>query len=394
MRKLPSPRAFVRGFLLVLPLLTVALIPFGCNLGTAPEPHRIGHLAPRSGPGAAAGIRHGEAIAMVVEEINNNPQNRIDGRGFTVIHADTGPELSGFTFQATRLIAINRVEALLGATNTWELAKCKEPVQANEMAIVSASSPLVDVPSKLIWAVGLPPALRGKWLASYATSAMKVTDVVMVTDKSSATFSAIENGFKTEFRHADRRIHNEWGFTKTEEAVELATNVAKAEPKAILFCGRAADLLKFRSALRAANLPDSKPLLFGGEEEEPLLRQDPQNSEGIVYVSAFTALDNSERVKAFCTDFERRCGQLPEATDALSADAARVLLLAAIKGKSLSAGKAVNSPIQANIVKTEIELTTGPFSFTDDGQARRTAYVLQIESGRPKLLKSFPAEKQ
>src|SRR5205085_9775650 len=131
---------------------------------------------------------------------------------------------------------------------------------------------------------------------------------------------------------------------------------------------KAADLIQFRGALRAAKLADTVPLLFGGEEEEPVLRLDPDRSQGVVYVSAFTSEDKAEKVQKFCTDFRNRCGQLPDADAALSADAARVLFTAARK-----AGTFKSKLLLDEMGKLEMDLPTGQFWFTREGAARRMA---------------------
>lgn len=393
MRKAPSPRSIVRGFLLALPLAGLATVPVACNLGSSAETHMIGHLAPRSGPDGSAGIRLGEAVAMVVESINHDEASGVEHRQITVVHADTGPNLDGFTFQATRLLSVNRVEALVGATNTAQLAKCVIPVQTDEVVMVSPSSALVGTPTKLIWAVGLPSPIRGRLLARQAVGPMKITEIATVVDQSNPTYSAIRDGFAAEFRHADRHIGSEWSVSASTDPAELAGKIVAANPKAILYCGRAEDLCVYRSALRAAKLSDATPILFGGEEEESVLRQEPELSEGVVFVSAFTSLDNSEKVKAFCTDFRNRCGQLPEAVDALSADAARILFTAAIKAQTFKP-KGSTSSLVEKLAKFEIELPTGPFAFSEDGVAQRTSYILQIRSGQVQLLKTCPLEKQ
>jgi ABC-type branched-subunit amino acid transport system substrate-binding protein len=392
MKNLPRPRTFARGFLLALLFAILAVVPFGCNLGSSSDAHRIGHLAPRSGPESAAGIRLGEAVAMVVESFNHDESGGIDRRQLSVIHADSGPSLDGFAFQATRLLAVNRVEALLGATNTEQLAKCVGPVQTNEVVIVSPSSALVGTPSRLIWAVGLPSPVRGKWLARHAAE-KKITDISIVVDQTNPTFAAIRDGFEAEFRHPDRHISSEWNWAAIKDVATFAKTVVATKPKAILFCGRAADLLTFRAAFRAAST-EVIPILFGGEEEEPILRQEPQSSEGVVFVSAFTPLDASEKVKSFCNDFRGRCNQLPEATDALSADAARILFAAALKAQTFKATGVAATSLIGKLTKLEIDLPTGSFAFSDDGVAQRTAYILQIESGQVRLLKTCGPEKQ
>src|SRR6516162_4015078 len=105
MRRFPNPRAWLRGFCF---LIALSLAAAGCSRGT-PEPYIIGHLAPRSGPDQATGLRDGEAVSMVVGDVTVSDEMRIDRRPVTVILGDTGADPEGFAYQATRLLAVNRV---------------------------------------------------------------------------------------------------------------------------------------------------------------------------------------------------------------------------------------------------------------------------------------------
>src|SRR5437763_1968311 len=97
----PHLRALVRRFSLLL----LIVLATGCK--QQPEPHVIGHVAPRSGPDQAAGMRLGEAVAMAVTEANVNESGRIDGKAIAVVHGDTGADADGYAFQGTRLAAVN-----------------------------------------------------------------------------------------------------------------------------------------------------------------------------------------------------------------------------------------------------------------------------------------------
>src|SRR5262245_48269456 len=145
-------------------LAAAALLPGACNRYGSSESHQIGHLAPRSGPEQAAGQRLIAAVAMVVEETNHDEANRIEKQQITVVHADSGPEVEGFAFQTTRLLSVNRVDALLGGVNSTQLAKIVESVQAqpplNARITVSPCGGLgTPAPAnKVVWCVGLSPS--------------------------------------------------------------------------------------------------------------------------------------------------------------------------------------------------------------------------------------------
>ena len=75
MNNLLNPRAFSRGF----SFLIVAVLLAGCGRPQG-DPYVIGHLAPRTGPDQTAGIRVGDAIAIVVSETNVSEEKQIDRR--------------------------------------------------------------------------------------------------------------------------------------------------------------------------------------------------------------------------------------------------------------------------------------------------------------------------
>src|SRR5262245_13522634 len=147
-------RAMVPAFLIAVTLLTGA-----CNRYGSGDSHQIGHLVPRSGPEQAAGQRLIAAVAMVADDTNHDEANRIEQRALTVVHADAGSIPDGFAFQTTRLLAVNRVEALLGGVNSAQLAKIVEAVQAQPPTFapitVSPCGGLGGPHSKIVWCVGL-----------------------------------------------------------------------------------------------------------------------------------------------------------------------------------------------------------------------------------------------
>jgi ABC-type branched-subunit amino acid transport system substrate-binding protein len=377
----------IAGVLPFVALIAAAVLPGACNRLGSGDSHQIGHLVPQSGPDAAEGQKLIAAIALVVDETNHDEPNRIEQRPITVIHANTGAGPEGFELQATRLLTVNRVTALLGGVNSAQLAKIIATVQAQPQAFapitVSPCGGLGPTPNKLVFCVGLAPGERGTYLARGGVEHAKVTEVVTITDTRDAVFAAIRGGFEAEFRHADRKLGAALSLAKPEEIPELAKKVASASPKAILFCGRATDLLKLRSELNSAKFGDDVPWLFGGEEEEGVFLKDPARGGPIIYASAFTTEDKAESMQKFVTDFRTRASSLPDADAALSADAARVLFAGARNAKKFLA-----KALGPELAKLEMDLPTGKFWFKD-GEPRRTAYVLRIEGDTPRLLARY-----
>lgn len=388
-------RRFSLGLAFILVCSLAAATLSGCGrFGSVTETYLIGHVARRSGPDRAEGVRLGEAIALVVEAFNHDEPNGIDNHRVTVIHGDAGSIPSGFAYQATRLFTINRVPALIGGVNVGQLEAMIPPTQTEDGLLISPACGLPSAPGKAIWPVGLHPTERGKYLAKFAAEQMKISNIAVVVDHSHALYPAIAGSFKSEFQHPERRIGPELTFRGDAELQALPAKILAAQPKAIIFCGKARDLLSLLSAIRKDPKSDALPVLFGGEEEEALFLNDAKDSQGVVYTTAFTSADKSESVQKFCSDFRSRTGQLPDVNAAMSADAMRILLAAGRKAKTLRHDSAAkDDPLLRELGSLETDSLTGPFWFAKDQVAMRTIYLMRIEAGAAVLQKQYAPEK-
>ncbi|HEV3142866.1 MAG TPA: ABC transporter substrate-binding protein [Gemmataceae bacterium] len=383
------PRAWARGFL----LLALLFVPFGCSwFKSTPEPHLVGHLAPLTGPDQAIGQRSEMAVRMAVEKANQ--EEKIDGKSVAAIHGDTGSDPNAMQFQATRLLAVNNVKALIGVYYSAQLDSVLPLLQAHQIVLVTPSGGLATGTSRLIYPVGLAAKERGKHLAKFAVEEKKITDIVPVIDLSNPLFSSISEAFATEFRHDDRKLQSEVTFSKPAEFPELTNRIFDSKPKTILFCGKAGDLLNLRASLKQKGLPDDVPWLFGGEEEEPVLQSDPARSQGVFFTSAFTLEDKAEGLQAFVTNFQSRISQPPDVFVVLSNDAANLLFSAARRAKSFKTESPSKFTDQLSKPQEfKFNCLTGGFRLEKDGTAVRTVYVLQMERGKSKLAKSYPVPK-
>src|SRR5258708_1038565 len=133
-----DPRRLLRGLSLPV-LLLFGSLTTGCRFGSSTDPHMIGQGGPVSGADQATGLRLEIAVRLVVEDFNHDEANRIEKRPITIVHGDSGPDLDGFTFQATRLLAVNRVSAMIGGTDGFQLENLVSPVQSARVVLVRPS---------------------------------------------------------------------------------------------------------------------------------------------------------------------------------------------------------------------------------------------------------------
>ncbi|HLW67938.1 MAG TPA: ABC transporter substrate-binding protein [Gemmataceae bacterium] len=380
------PRALARGFL----LLALLSVPVACSwFKSTPEPHLIGHLAPLSGPDQALGLRSEMAVRMAVSE--ENEKEKIANAPASVIHGDTGSEPDRLQFQATRLLAVSGVKALIGVNYSAQLDSVLPLLQAHQVVLVTPSGGLASGTSRLIYPVGLAAKERGRLLASFAVGEKKINDILPVTDLSNPLFPAMSEAFAAEFRHADRTLRTELTFNKPDELAERANRIFDSKPKAILFCGTAKDLLALRSTLKQKGLAEAVPWFFAGEEEEFVFQNEPARSNGVFFTSAFTLDD--KKTQDFAHRFESTSKQAPDVFVALSYDATKLLLSAARLAKTFEAKSP--SKLTDQLAKPQdfkFNCVTGGFQMDKDGTARRTLYILQMENGKSKMVKSYEVE--
>lgn len=383
-------RRLLAGVVALLSVSLFAVLLSGCTrFNSAADSYQIGHVAPRTGPDQAEGVRLGEAIAQVVTEFNHDEPKGIDQHLITVVHGDSGPELDGFSFQATRLLSISHVSALIGGVNVAQLEKLIPPTLAAQGLLISPSGGLPAAPGKNIWPVGLHPTERGKYLAKFAVDDLKIAETAMIVDRSHSIYLTAADSFRSEFQHPSRAIKTDSTFRDGEELKALPGRLAASEPKSLVFFGKARDLLAIIAGVRENPKLAAIPILFGGEEEEAVLLNEAKRSQGVVYTTAFTSVDPAEKVQKFCTDFRGRTGQLPDANAAMSADAMRILLAAGRKAQTLK-----KETLISELEKLEAESLTGPFWFGKGQTAYRTIYLMRIDGGAAKLQKSFAPEKK
>lgn len=385
MKRVIDPRALVRGFLLCLS--SVALV--GCNRSV--EPNLIAFVAPRSGPDQAAGMRAGEAAALAIETANTDPAKHVGNRPTAILHGDSGEQPDGAGRQATRLIAINRVAAVIAGRNRLEWDRLVPVAEAQQIVMVAPCGGGTVAPSGLVYPVGLAPRERGRCLAKYLAEERKGKDVAVVVDSRSTFFLAAAAGFEQEFQHADRTVRSGYEIRTARDLEAVAASVAAVRPAALLYCGVAPDFLDFVRQLRMQNgWPESTILLFGGEDEATLVHGALNRVNGVLFTSAFHAHDKAQNVRDFSTRFRNRTGHEPDSDAALTYDAVNLLIETAKKADSFETKKLL--PAFDKLEDTTC--LTGPLWFTKDRQARRTIFVVETQDGTALLRRSYPPEKK
>src|SRR4029077_16794174 len=89
----------------------------GCHRKSVPEIVYVGHVASFRGPDKLSGEHARQGILLALEEAQGTEGAVSENKRIEVIHVDTGGDLKAVEPAAVRLVAVNRVVALVAGTD-------------------------------------------------------------------------------------------------------------------------------------------------------------------------------------------------------------------------------------------------------------------------------------
>lgn len=359
----------------------------GCWSKAAPEPIYIGHLAPRSGPDGDMGIGAARAILLAVEEANA-ADGQVAGRPVAVIHPDAAGDAEAVQTVAVRLLTIDRVPALLANVGTAQTERLSRAAQQYSVPLVAAAG----LPNQGLtpngFSVGLAPAEQGRTLARFLVQEKKVSSMALLVEDGNSLSAALAAAFVEETQKSGAKVWRRT-FSGDKDFAPLAGDTVKEDVIAVVIAGTADAFRKLSGEMGKANIPDDVPLLFAGEEVAPhFLQGDAAPANSFYRVTAFVGDGGGTRAQEFAKKYQGRFEKPPEAAAALAYDAAHVLFEAMRRAKGFQGPKVRDELLKIGT----FESLTGPLAFDKDQNARRPAFVVQIEKGREKLAKRYEPE--
>jgi branched-chain amino acid transport system substrate-binding protein len=385
----------------ILGFCVLGLCAGGCGTQSEPAPVWIGHLSPLSGPEKASGESARRGIRLAVEQANQQPDDEGAGRPVRVLHTDTHGDAEAFAAEATRLVRVNKVAALLGGSKAEEVQEFKRLERTGVCLVSPAGLPADSPSSKNIFFTGMAPACQGQALARFAAE-KRFRHVVVLVDVEARPSQnrAVAEAFKEKFLEIVRKqtparkvaVAGPWPYSKETslpkrarriiEEIQNAGPAKKPKPDAILLAGKAAALKQLREELGSQRLP----VLFGGEEGSiPELLEEPETNHGIYLATAFVPEAGTDRSKAFVKQFTKRYGEAPDVHAALAYDGARLLFTALRQAKSLERDAVRDALAEIK----DFPSLTGPLSFDNQGQAQRPVFIVHIEKGKATKVKRY-----
>ncbi len=392
---------------IAIPLLLAILAWTGCDRGATPppttgtttqpggppstdssaggtEPILIGHFASMTGQEATWGVSTDTGVRMAVED--ENARGGVNGRPLKVITYDNQARAQESATAVTRLITQDRVVAVLGEVASSRSIAGGQVAQRFGVPLISPSStnPRVTEIGDMVFRVCFIDPFQGYACAKFARGEpIKAERVATLYNRAQVYSTGLAEFFKKTFTELGGTVVTEqaYGDGDTDYSAQL-TNIRDARPDAIFIPGYYTEVVNI--AVQARRLGITVPLLGGDGWDAEDLKNAGSALDGCFFCNHYSHEEQRPEVQDFVQRYQAKFGRIPDGMSATGYDAARILVAAMRRARSLS-GK----DLAAAIAQTrDYHGVTGIISMDEQRNARKPAVILRVQGGRPSYFAS------
>lgn len=341
----------------------------------------IGHYASLTGGTAHFGQDTDKAAKMAVEQVNL--QGGILGRKVRLVTLDTRGESAESANAVSRLIDVEKVDALMGEVASSLSLAGGRVAQRRGIPMVSPSStnPKVTEVGDFIFRVCFIDPFQGQVMATFARKNLKLDKVAILRDVKNDYSIGLADAFKKAFTEQGGTIPVEQSYSQGDTDFSAQVTAIKGtDAQAIFVPGYYSEVGAI--ARTAQRLGLKVPLLGGDGWDAPdLVKIGGDALEGSYFSNHFALDQATPLAQKFIADFKAKYGHEPTGLGALGYDAAAVLMDAMKR-----AGSTDHKAVRDALAKTkDFEGVTGKISIDGQRNAQKAAVVLKITGGKPKF---------
>jgi branched-chain amino acid transport system substrate-binding protein len=348
----------------------------------------IGEYGSMTGSEANFGKSTHNGLMLAVDEVN--AKGGIKGRKLDVHSLDDRGSTQEAGTAVTRLIQNDKVVALIGEVASSLSIAGGEVAQKNGVPMISPSStnPRVTEIGDMIFRVCFLDDYQASVIAKFLHDNLKVNRVATLYDQQQAYSKGLNDYFKKSFTALGGTVTTEQAYGGGDQDLSAQLNTIKgSNPDALFIPGYYTDAANI--AIQARKIGIKVPLMGGDGWDSPQLAEIGRDAiEGSYYSNHFTQEDPNPVVQNFVKGYKQKYGGLvPDGIAALGYDAARLLIDAMERAPSLS-GKDLAAAIAAT---KNFQGVTGMITIDAGRNAKKSAVVLRMKGGVPKLEATMPA---
>ncbi len=337
----------------------------GCSPKGEGDPLPVGHVAPLSGEDRAVGEHQRRGIRLLLEGAN---EERINNRRVVVLHADSRGDPAQARSEAVRLIAVNRVLAVLGG-GPRAPEKLAAAVQASPATLLTPVALVGPAALGGVFSLDVAPDFRGRVLASFADKELNADRALVLVDEGRPACVAVASAFERRWRAGERNTVRTRATAKPDGA-KIAGLIGNAQ--VIVFAAGAAAFGPFRAALAAGGKEGPRVLFAGEPPEWARLREDGEAARGVHAATAYAPMHFTGDGKQFVERYRKRYDEGPDLYAFQGYELASVLVEALRGTNGIGEAK-----LREELGKErEFQGLTGTFRFKE-GHAARPLYVVR-----------------
>jgi len=354
--------------------------PAAAPLALAPTTLLLGLAGPHTGePAAVAAATAAErGIRLAIEE--RNAAGGVKGRPVVLRTADTRGRPEGAASAASRLLAEEKVQLLLGEPSPPGALAMAPVADRHQVPLLAPSAADARVTREggrtrpFVFRAGLEDRAEAAAMARFARERLELGKVAVLRDVASDGSVRRADAFQSRFRELGGQVVDDQSYRSgdTDFRAQLGA-IRRRRPDALYLPGGPEAALVAR---QARELGMAQPLLGGLDWAGPrLLEQAWGALEGSWHAAAFAPDDPGAPAQRFVKAYAARWGGPPEAKAAQGYDAAR-LALDALERAAGYAGSQVRDALAGTRGFAGL---TGEVSMGPGHDAERPVVVVRIE---------------
>jgi len=345
---------------------------------------KLGVVLPYSGPFAGYGEEGRQGIKLAVTEASEQFGERVN---IKVLYEDSKGEGADAVRAFRKLADTDKVNAVIGevlSSNTLALAPVADELKVPLVVPASTNADITRVGNYTVRICFLDPE-QGIVLAKYAWDDLKIKRVAIMLDKGSDYSAGLAGAFKKAFAQLGGEV--------VGESV-VGPKDPNIGPQLIQVRNWSADAVflpleypRAAQIMRQAKNMGMKLTFFGGDAwSSPKLFEMGGDAVNGSYITAHFAPDSTkEAVKTFVENFEKTNGVKPSNMAALSYDAAKMIIQAAMTKNDASRESLRN----ALFAVKDFQGATGNITIKPNGDATKDIMILNIANNQFNYVKTI-----
>jgi branched-chain amino acid transport system substrate-binding protein len=352
--------------------------------GSGPIP--VGEYASMTGDTATFGQSSHKGITLAVDEMN--AAGGVNGRQIDLRKEDDQSQATEAATAVQKLIDRDHVAAVLGEVASGSSLAAAPICQGKQIPMISPAStnPRVTQVGNYIFRVCFIDPFQAKVMATFAAKNLKLKRIAIFKAQDAPYSTGLADNFVTAFTKLGGEIVANQSYTTTDTDFKAQLTSIKAQnPDGIFIPGYYNQVGTI--GRQARELGIKVPLLGGDGWDSPSLFKAAGDAlEGCYFSDHFHPEEKRPEVRDFIQKFKaKNSGEVPDAMAALGYDAARILVDAMKRAKSVS-----GPDLRAAIASTrDFSGVTGKITIGPDRNAVKPALVLQIRGGASHYVTTF-----